>query len=73
MLVNLCANARDAIAGTGRITIETGRQVFDPAWCDRHAGFLPGIFVMLAVSDSGCGMDEATLKQAPKKTFKQYL
>ncbi len=64
ILVNLCANARDAIDGTGRVTIETARQVFDAAWCDQHAGFLPGTYVMLAVSDSGCGMDDATLKQA---------
>ncbi|HQQ92701.1 MAG TPA: histidine kinase dimerization/phospho-acceptor domain-containing protein, partial [Kiritimatiellia bacterium] len=37
ILANLCVNARDAINGTGRVTIETGRVVFDEAFCARHA------------------------------------
>ena len=61
ILVNLCVNARDAIANVGKITIETGKKVFDTAYCDVHAGFVPGEFVLLAVSDSGCGMDRHTL------------
>ncbi|HKK99746.1 MAG TPA: PAS domain S-box protein [Desulfotignum sp.] len=61
ILVNLCVNARDAIADVGKITIETGMKVFDPAYCATHAGFVPGKFVLLAVSDDGCGMDRHTL------------
>jgi PAS domain S-box-containing protein len=61
ILANLCVNARDAIAGTGKITIETDSVSFDEAYCANHAGFIPGEFVMLAVSDNGCGMDAGTL------------
>ncbi len=60
ILVNLCANARDAIGGIGRITIETGMTIFDSAYCAHHPGFAPGEFVLLAVSDDGCGMDKET-------------
>ena len=60
ILVNLCVNARDAIADVGKITIETGMKVFDPAYCAAHAEFVPGEFVLLAVSDDGCGMDRHT-------------
>jgi PAS domain S-box-containing protein len=60
ILVNLCVNARDAIADVGKITIETGTKTFDQAYCDDHPGFIPGDFVMLAVSDNGCGMDKQT-------------
>ncbi|MEW6426518.1 MAG: PAS domain S-box protein [Thermodesulfobacteriota bacterium] len=61
ILANLCVNARDAIAGVGKITIETDNVVFDAAYCADHAGFHPGEFVLLAVSDDGCGMDRATM------------
>ncbi len=61
ILANLCVNARDAIEGTGKITIETDSVSFDEAYCAGHAGFIPGDFVMLAVSDDGCGMDARTL------------
>jgi two-component system, cell cycle sensor histidine kinase and response regulator CckA len=61
ILANLCVNARDAIAGTGKITIETGTTTFDPTYCAGHAGFLPGDYVVLAVSDNGSGMDKETL------------
>jgi PAS domain S-box-containing protein len=57
ILANLCVNARDAIAGVGKITIESAGAFFDEAYCAGHAGFVPGDFVMLAVSDDGCGMD----------------
>ncbi len=61
ILANLCVNARDAIAGVGKVTIETDNTVFDRAYCADHAGFMPGEYVMLAVSDNGCGMDAETL------------
>ncbi len=62
ILANLCVNARDAIQGVGQITIETDVQTFDEAYCALHPGYLSGEFVMLAVSDDGCGMDRDTLK-----------
>jgi nitrogen-specific signal transduction histidine kinase/ActR/RegA family two-component response regulator len=61
ILANLCVNARDAIAGVGKLTIETGRKTFDVEYCNEHPGFIPGDFVLLAVSDNGCGMHKDTL------------
>ncbi len=60
MLTNLCVNARDAIMDTGKLTIETGIASFDENFCAHHAGFVPGEYVLLAVSDTGCGIDEET-------------
>ncbi|MDZ4163498.1 MAG: PAS domain S-box protein [Smithellaceae bacterium] len=58
ILANLTVNARDAISGVGKITIETGQVEFDEAYCRNHAGYIPGQYVLLAVSDDGCGMDK---------------
>lgn len=63
IMVNLVVNARDAITGVGKITIETGQVAFDESYCGTHAGFVPGQYVLLAVSDNGCGMDKAVLAQ----------
>jgi two-component system, cell cycle sensor histidine kinase and response regulator CckA len=59
VLINLVLNARDAIAGHGRVTIETGKAEWDAAYAQRHGGVdLPlGRYAMLAVSDTGCGME----------------
>jgi two-component system cell cycle sensor histidine kinase/response regulator CckA len=61
ILANLCVNARDAISGVGKLTIETGNKTFDDDYCAAHAGFVPGEYVRLAVSDNGCGMDKEML------------
>jgi two-component system, cell cycle sensor histidine kinase and response regulator CckA len=62
LLANLCVNSRDAIGHrTGRVTIETARVAFDGEYCATNPGFVPGDYVMLAVSDDGCGMDPETL------------
>lgn len=62
ILANLCVNARDAIShNAGRICIETGMVEFDEGYCGSHVGVTPGCYVMLAVSDNGCGMDRQTL------------
>jgi len=63
ILANFCVNSRDAIAGIGKITIETGNAAFDEAYCADHAGFVPGEYIMLAVSDDGCGIDEDTIEK----------
>ncbi|MDV7392082.1 ATP-binding protein, partial [Arthrospira platensis SPKY1] len=65
ILANLVVNARDAIAGAGggKITIETGQTTFDEAYCENHAGFIPGEYVLLAVSDNGSGMEKVVLEQ----------
>ncbi len=61
ILANLCVNARDAIAGVGKVTIETGNVSLDEAFCAARAGFVPGDYVMLAVGDNGVGMDAEIL------------
>jgi two-component system, cell cycle sensor histidine kinase and response regulator CckA len=61
ILLNLCVNARDAITDVGRITIETETVSLDDAYCQTNAEFLPGQYVLLAVSDNGSGMNKETL------------
>jgi PAS domain S-box-containing protein len=63
ILANLMVNARDAIADTGKITIETKNISLDMVYCANHRGCRPGDYVLLAVSDNGCGMDKETLAQ----------
>ncbi len=58
IIVNLCVNARDAIKNVGKITIETNTKSFDDEYCAEHLGFRPGDYIMVAVSDDGCGMDK---------------
>lgn len=62
VLLNLVLNARDAMPNGGRITIQTAPQRFDDTYAVRHPDLsLPtGDFVMMAVSDTGAGMDDAT-------------
>lgn len=61
ILANLCVNARDAIAGVGKLTVETVNTTFDEEYCAAHAGALPGEYVRIALSDTGSGMDKETL------------
>ncbi len=61
ILANLCVNARDAISGNGRITIETDNAAIDSGYCIQHTYAVPGDYVMLAVSDNGCGMNQDTI------------
>ncbi|MRR15520.1 MAG: PAS domain S-box protein [Deltaproteobacteria bacterium] len=56
LLANLAVNARDAIDKTGQIRIETGNVTCDEAYCADRPEWVPGDFVILAVSDSGCGI-----------------
>jgi len=59
MLTNLCVNARDAIAGVGTVQITTQNTHVDELMAARRDGFLPGDYVLLTVTDNGCGMDAA--------------
>ncbi|MDA3874931.1 MAG: PAS domain S-box protein [Kiritimatiellae bacterium] len=63
ILVNLCVNAQDAISGNGEIIIETGNVTLDHSYCAIHAELIPGDYVFLTVSDTGCGMDAETLEK----------
>ncbi|MFK5952414.1 MAG: response regulator [Desulfobacterium sp.] len=69
ILINLCINARDAIADVGKITIETGNVHFDKDYCLDHAGFVPGEYILLAVSDDGMGMTPETVDKAFEPFF----
>ena len=61
ILANLAVNARDAIGGVGKLTIETENVSFDEAYCAAHGGYTVGEYVLLAVSDDGSGMDKETM------------
>jgi PAS domain S-box-containing protein len=61
ILANLTANARDAIAGVGRVTIRTDNVSFNAAYCREHPELRAGAWVMLELADSGRGMDQETL------------
>jgi PAS domain S-box-containing protein len=69
LVANLCVNARDAIAGAGKITIVTANTTLDAEHCAAHPGTAPGDYVRLAVSDSGCGMTPEVLERVFEPFF----
>ena len=62
LIMNLVLNARDAIAGNGSVTVVTENVVLDGAACGKIPDSVPGEYVLLRVSDTGCGMDRETLE-----------
>ncbi len=60
VIMNLVVNAQDAIDGGGKVTVETGNVYLDDDYVSLHSVVTPGAYVMLAVSDTGSGMDDET-------------
>jgi two-component system, cell cycle sensor histidine kinase and response regulator CckA len=64
--MNLCLNARDAMPNGGRLIIETHNAQIDKEFCHRNSDGRPGRYVMLVISDTGTGMDAATVDRTSK-------
>lgn len=62
VILNLAINARDAMRGAGRLTIEVGNASLDDRYASAHADVRPGQYVMLAISDTGTGMPPELLE-----------
>lgn len=63
IVLNIAVNARDAMPRGGKLILETSLQEFDAALAERHPPMKPGKYVLLAISDTGIGMDATTLSQ----------
>jgi CheY-like chemotaxis protein len=62
VLLNLCVNARDAMPQGGRLTIETENIVFDTEYFAHNLWARPGRYILISITDTGCGMESTTLE-----------
>lgn len=69
VILNLSINARDAMNGNGHLTIETSNVMLDDFYAENHAGLSAGQYVMLAISDTGCGMPPEIVEKAFEPFF----
>lgn len=68
-ILNLAINARDAMDGSGKLTIEAGNASLDDSYTAGHEDLSSGDYVLIAVSDTGSGMNEETLEQVFEPFF----
>ncbi|QEI05611.1 response regulator [Pigmentiphaga aceris] len=69
VILNLAINARDAMGGEGRLTIEAGNAMLDDRYAQLHPEVTAGQYVMLAVTDTGMGMSEHVMSRAFEPFF----
>jgi len=69
VLLNLAINARDAMPGGGKLTIEIGNAMLDDGYVASEPDITPGQYVMFAISDTGCGMSPEVIERACEPFF----
>src|SRR3984957_110757 len=68
-IINLAINARDAMPDGGKLTIETGNAFLDERYCEAFQDLTPGQYVMISVTDTGCGMPKEVAEKATEPFF----